>query len=143
MARVSPVEGPNAPLLLHVLNWAGRRLLGKAPTQFKLMAHNPGFLLPFTCMSRFSQGKTQLDPAIRELAVYLVAELNGCAWCIDYGRAQGERRGTVEKLAAIRDYRTDPRFTPAERAALAYAEPPSTRSSTSSRATATQTSGAS
>ena len=119
MARVAPIEGAKAPLLLHLLNWAGRHKLGQEPIPFKIMAHNPSFLLLFACMSRFSQGKTQLDPTIRELAVYLVAELNGCSWCIDYGRAQGERRGTVEKLAAIRDYRTDPRFTPAERAALA------------------------
>ena len=123
MARVTPVEGWRAPLLLHVLNLASRRLLGQEATPFTIVAHNPGFLRPFLGMSRFSQGKTQLAPEIRSLAVSLVAQLNMCAWCIDYARAQGAKdRALAEKLAAVHAYRTSPLFTPAERAALAYAE---------------------
>jgi AhpD family alkylhydroperoxidase len=122
MARVTPVEGRKAPLLLRLLNWVSRRMLGREAMPFKIMAHNPGFLLPFLLMSRFTQGKIQLDHHVRLLATYLVAEINQCPWCIDFGRAEGQRRGMAEKLTAVRDYARSPVVSPAERAALAFAD---------------------
>ncbi len=122
MARVTPLEGSKAPLLLRLLNWASRRMLGREAMPFKIMAHNPGFLLPFLLMSRFSQGKTQLDPHVRLLATYLVAEINQCPWCIDFSRAEAQRQGMTDKLAAVRDYARSGVLSPAERAALAFAD---------------------
>ena len=122
MPRIHPVEGRQTPLLLRLLNWGTRRSLGHEVLPFKIIAHNPGFLWPYLLMSRFVQGKTELDPALRALAMHLVARINGCAWCIDFGAAQALRHGvTREKLAAVEDYATSPLFSPAERAALAFA----------------------
>ena len=54
--------------------------------------------------------------------MHLVAEINGCAWCMDFGLAMGMKQGIpAEKFAAVADYATSPLFSPAERAALAYA----------------------
>lgn len=123
MERITPVEGKHAPLLLKALNWASRRWFGQESTPTKILAHNPGFLFPSVVMSRFVQGKTALPPATRFLAMDLVAEINGCAWCIDFGQAMGLKQGiSAEKFAAIADYATSSLFSPAERAALAYAD---------------------
>lgn len=122
MERITPVEGKHAPLLLKALNWASRRWLGQEATPTKILAHNPGFLFPSLFMSRFAQAKSTLPPAIRPLAMHLVAEINGCAWCMDVGLAMGLKQGIpAEKFAAVADYATSPLFSPAEQAALAYA----------------------
>lgn len=123
MERIHPVEGRHAPLLLKALNWVSRRWLGQEATPTKILAHNPGFLFPSLFMPCFGLAKTTLPPAIRPLAVHLVAEINGCAWCLDFGQAMGMKQGIpAEKFAAVADYATSPLFSPAERAALAYAD---------------------
>lgn len=123
MARISPIEGRRSPLLLRLLNRGMRRAVGQELTPLKMIAHNPGFLLPFLGVSRFVRAKTELAPEVRMLATQLVAELNSCAWCIDAGQYAGGQSGVaVEKLLAVSEYAVDPRFAPAERAALAYAE---------------------
>lgn len=122
MARVRLIEGRESPLLLRLLNRASRRMLGQEATPLKILAHNPRFLLPYLVMTRLVQGKTRLDPAVRALAMHLVAETNGCSWCIDFGLSQATKQDVdPEKLAAAGSYTTNPIFSPAERAALAYA----------------------
>lgn len=124
MARITPVEGASRSILLRVLNAVARRMTGKEPAPLGIVAHNPRFLLPYALTRGFVQGRTRFSPGVRSLATHLVAELNGCAWCIDYGRYEALRRGVgeEEKLGQVLDHRTSPLFTPAERAALAYTE---------------------
>ena len=121
MARITPLEGRTTPLVLRLLNLASRRLYGQDMAPAKVLAHNQRFLLASLGMSLFAQGKTRLDPAIRLLAMHLVAEINGCSWCLDFGAAVAQRRRIdAAKLRAVGEYATSPLFTPAERAALAY-----------------------
>ncbi len=123
MARIRPLEGREAPVLLHVLNWLTRRMYGQEMTQTRLLARNPRFLLGSLGLSSFSSGPSELDPRTRMLAMHLAAEINGCAWCLDFGAYSGARAGVPsEKLAAVGEYATSPVFTPAERAALAHAD---------------------
>lgn len=122
MARVTLIEGRNAYPLARLFNWLSRRMLGQEATPLKALAHNPRFLVAYLGMMPFAQGKTRLPSAVRALAMHLVAEINGCNWCIDFGLAQASRQGvTPEKMAAVGSYATSSLFTPAERAALAYA----------------------
>lgn len=122
MARITPLEGRSAPLLLRLFNLASRRFYGQDMTPAKVLAHNPRFLLASLGMSFFAEGKTRLDPATRLLAMHLVAEMNGCSWCLDFGAAMAQRRRIdAAKLHVVGDYATSPLFSPAERAALAYA----------------------
>ena len=122
MARIAPVTGRRAPVLLRLLNAVSRRTVGAEMVPLQVMAHNPGFLLPCLATLRFVRGRTDLDPAVRALAMQLVAEINGCTWCTDFGRFAAERGGLpADKLRAVTEYATDPRFLPDERAALAYA----------------------
>lgn len=123
MSRITPIEGRQASLLGRLVNWGMRRAVGQEMTPLKIIAHNRGFLLPYLGMSRFVRSKTELPPQIRTLATQLVAELNGCAWCIDFGRYAGQRQNVLaEKLRRVVGYATDPLYSPAERAALGFAE---------------------
>jgi AhpD family alkylhydroperoxidase len=123
MARIAPVAGRRTPLLLRLLNAASRRTVGAETAPLQVMAHNPGFLLPYVATLRLVRGRAALDPAVRALAMQLVAAINGCSWCLDFGRAEAEKGGVpAAKLLAVADYASDPAFSPAERAALAYAD---------------------
>jgi alkylhydroperoxidase family enzyme len=105
------------------MNFASRRMVGQTPEPLQLVAHNRGYLLPTIFMSRMGTAKTKLDPETRMLASHLVAELNECTWCLDFGNYMGQREGIPgDKLSSVMDHATSPLFSPAERVALAYAE---------------------
>ena len=111
MARIAPIEARHQTPLVRLLNWGARRTMGQELAPLNVLVHNPGFVLPYLATSRFVRGRTQL-----------VATLNGCAWYIDFGCSAGQKEGVAaDKLLAVPAYATDPRFSPAERAALAYA----------------------
>ena len=123
MPRISLLSGKQAGWLGRLINAAARRKEGRDFAPLQIVAHSPPMLLPYAQMSAFSQGRTQLPRPIRALAMQLAAHLNGCAWCLDYGAHLGGKAGVpVEKLAKVHAYATDPAFTPAERAALAFAD---------------------
>jgi AhpD family alkylhydroperoxidase len=122
MSRVKPLENREMGLLGRVLMAAARWKLGKVPAPMRIMAHNPAFLLPYVGMGAFAQGRTELPPEIRSLAMHLVARINGCDWCIDFSSAVSQKSGwDRRKLGAVEDFATSPLFTPPERAALAFA----------------------
>jgi AhpD family alkylhydroperoxidase len=100
-----------------------RRQFGRELDSVNIVARSPGLFIPYLLTSRLARGKTALSPTVRSLAMHLVAARNGCGWCMDFGLASAMKAGeSPEKLLAVLDYRTDDRFSAAERAALAYAE---------------------
>jgi AhpD family alkylhydroperoxidase len=108
---------------LKVFNVMTRRTMGKEMAPAGILAYNPRFLLPFTFTAELITGKCQVDRRTRMLATELAAHLNGCGWCVDFGRAGALRAGIpAEKLDQLEEYATSPLFSPAERAALALAE---------------------
>lgn len=111
------------PLLFRLANWGARRTLGQEMLPMAVAAHNPRFLLPCVGISYLAAGKGQLNPEIRSLATHLVAQRNGCSWCIDFGRHMATQHGeSPEKLATVCEYATSTLFSPAERAALTYTD---------------------
>jgi AhpD family alkylhydroperoxidase len=123
MARIEPLKGRNAPLLVKALNFMSRRTMGKEMEQLGILARAPRFLLPVAMMSQLVSGKSQVDPRVRSLATELAAHLNGCNWCMDFGRMNALRQGVpAAKLDALEEHATSPLFSPAERAALGLAE---------------------
>jgi AhpD family alkylhydroperoxidase len=70
-----------------------------------------------------SLAKGPLDGAVRGLVKIRASQLNGCLYCIDMhiheALAVGESNDRIYQVSAWRDSEL---FTPAERAALAYAE---------------------
>ena len=68
-------------------------------------------------------GKSGLDPQLQDLLKFRVAQMNGCAYCMDmHGRdavTAGER---PERLYVVAGWREAPFFSERERAALRWAE---------------------
>jgi alkylhydroperoxidase family enzyme len=65
----------------------------------------------------------RLEPGLHFMVANLAAQINGCAFCVDIGRAVAIRQHlSMEKFNALMEYRTNPLFSERERAALAYVE---------------------
>ncbi|MDQ3780119.1 MAG: carboxymuconolactone decarboxylase family protein [Chloroflexota bacterium] len=123
MARITPLTGRRAPLVLRLLNRGIRRRFGQEMAPLAIMAYNPRFILAYLGTGQFVLGRTRLDTQLRTLAMQLVAATNGCAWCIDFGQSVAEREGILpRKMAEIMTYADNALFSPAERFALEYAE---------------------
>ncbi len=123
MSRIRPADKNEGGLLLRYLNRKGRRGFGKEPLPQRVLARNPRFVPAYFFMSRrFLGGKTELDPAIRQLALQVVSTHNGCSWCSDFGAAKASRLGVdADKLESVLDFQTSPAYSERERAALAFA----------------------
>jgi AhpD family alkylhydroperoxidase len=65
----------------------------------------------------------RLDPLLVELVRTHVAQINGCAYCIDMHSKDALAKGdTVQRLVSLPAWREAPYYSEAERAALALAE---------------------
>lgn len=66
--------------------------------------------------------KSELGNALVELVYLRVSQINGCAFCLEK-HSQALRKGGMaqSKLDALAGWRVSAHFTPAERAALAWA----------------------
>lgn len=122
--RLAPIEEPHG-VRLRLAYWGIRRGLGKVITPAKVLyARVPESIPVVRSMQKFQQKGVKLEPGLQILVTDLASRINGCAFCEDIGRAVALRRrmGLEEKLDALLNYRTDPLFSPRERAALAYVE---------------------
>jgi len=64
-----------------------------------------------------------VDDETLELLHFRVSQINGCAWCLDFGRRTAEKAGMgFEKLAVLPGWREATVFSDPQRAALALAE---------------------
>jgi AhpD family alkylhydroperoxidase len=122
--RIQPIEQPTT-LLARIAYWGSHRMLGKVMTPMKVIfARFPKALFAHMHVVRILDGKMSLAPDLKLLLQTHTAGLNGCGFCVDIGRAMAVRRGeaSLDKMLAVQQYRSDPRFTERERAALAYVE---------------------
>jgi len=119
MSRIDPPRRP--PFWLRGLLAFARWQYGRDMRPLQLAAHAPGMVLPFLMTNRFGHGRIALPADTRLLAMLLVAERNGCDWCIDFGRSltSGALR---DKAVHVTAYDQRPDFSAAERAALRYAD---------------------
>jgi AhpD family alkylhydroperoxidase len=67
--------------------------------------------------------KSAIELKLRELIVFRISQINGCAYCLDMhskdARAHGE---TEQRLYGLSAWRETPYYTSRERAALSWAE---------------------
>lgn len=123
MAKIRLLKGFEGGPLLWLAEVGARAIYGKRFNQIGAIAHNRSFILPFLQMSAFSQGKTQLSPQIRAMAMSLAAELNGCAWCVDFGAFQASKANVpAEKQSSLLAFADSPVFTEQEKVALEYTQ---------------------
>ena len=121
--RLQPIEKPKG-LLMRLAYWMTRRQLGKVITPMKVLyPRMPGLLKLSYELQKFEMHGLRLDPELHFMVAVLAAQINGCSFCEDIGRAVAVRRHLgLEKFNALSEYRTSPLFSARERAALAYAE---------------------
>jgi AhpD family alkylhydroperoxidase len=121
--RLEPVEKP-AGIKLRLVYWAMRRSLGKVPTNVKvILSRTPKAMGLFTAVGKFETKGIHLDKDLHYSIAMFVSGINGCGFCLDFGRMMAVRdKMSMEKFNALPAYRTSPLFSDRERAALAYAE---------------------
>jgi AhpD family alkylhydroperoxidase len=97
---------------------------GAVPEPVAVMAHHPRLLRAgLVAEAAYGRAATQLPPSLRDLAVYRVATVVGCSWCVDFGTMLQRLAGLdVERLRHIDGYASSPLYTDLERKALAYAD---------------------
>lgn len=90
------------------------RWWGRMPRLLWLVALFVGYL---------ERKKARLAPTLRALLMTRVSQQCDCAFCIDANSLRlAQRCGAMDKVLALEAWRTSALFTPAERAALDYAE---------------------
>lgn len=120
--RLTPIETPRG-LLVRVAYRLLRWKLGKVVTPWKVVFARLPNAIPMQLALYWAMERLPLEPDLQFLVQMQTAQSNGCAFCVDIGRAFAlQRRMNLEKLDAVADFRTDPRFTERERAALAYVD---------------------
>jgi len=104
--------------------WLMSRQFGKAITPAKVIfARMPRAIAAQLGIYWGLAGKHGIEPGLQLLLQGHVAAINGCAFCVDIGRAMATYEGlSFEKLDAVGEFRTSPLFTDRERAALAYVD---------------------
>lgn len=121
--RLNPVENPR--------NWKMKlayalckRRFGRVITPFKVVqARVPASIPIYQQFTRFMTRESTLEPGLKLLIQAWTANYNDCAFCIDITHAfAADDPPLLEKLWRVTQYATDPAFSEAERAALAYVE---------------------
>ncbi len=110
--------------LVRLFFWKQRRTYGKVLDPSLLWGRSPavfmGVALLYGALDRKS---SPLAPALRSLVTVRVSQINHCAFCVDINSATLHKRGVaMEKIMALRDWRTSGLFDVDERLALDYAE---------------------
>jgi alkylhydroperoxidase family enzyme len=122
-AYLSPIERPRG-LLLKTVYFFSERRIGKVPTPIKVLsARMPAAFTTFYGKISKLDKKLVLPRATAVLLREQVARTNDCQFCMDIARWDAMNRSSedVVRMDALPEYRTSPRFSDAERAALDYA----------------------
>jgi len=124
MPRIPGVSTAQAGFALKFLYRTARKRFGAVPEPLTVQAHHSGLLRAGAVHELLvDKAATTLPANVRELAVYRVAVVLGCSWCVDFGTMLQRHHGLdIERLTAIDDYATSPLFDGVERLALAYAD---------------------
>jgi alkylhydroperoxidase family enzyme len=135
MMRLQPIEQPSG-LMMRIAWWMTRRRFGKVITPMKVVqARVPKSLRASYEITKVMEHGFSLDKDLQFLLHTHISMVNQCGFCIDIARAATlQENGSLERIDKLAQFRVDPAFSPAERAALAYVEEVS-RTKTASDAT--------
>lgn len=119
------------PRNLKRYSWVMRRLFAAQIRKYGavleptlLWARAPRLYLPFLWFFSGIARRGSLVPAqVRTLVSVRISQINWCPFCVDLNsKLWADAGGSMEKIAAVATWKESSGFTPAERAALAYAE---------------------
>lgn len=120
--RLRPIENPKS-FKLKLAYWFIKKRLGKVLTPVKV--HYPRFPggLSFAGALAKLHKRFTIDTKLQHLIQVYTATMNGCAFCIDIGKAIAQQKnlkpGIFDDLLRFEE---SGRFTEAEKAALAYVD---------------------
>lgn len=99
------------------------RTLGFVPNSVLTMQRKPKLTKAFVAMQRaLWDPESKVDRGLKRLVAHMASRVADDPYSMAHTASGALHFGVApEKLAAIRDYRTSDRFTPAERAALDFA----------------------
>jgi len=123
MARVSLIDEQHPELAALIERIRGARR-GRLLNIYRMLLHSPAIAsawLDFNSAIRFD---TRLDGRTRELAIMLVAILNGVDYIVQaHGSSYALKEGlTREQVEALADWRASNAYDAGQRALLAYVE---------------------
>lgn len=124
MTRIPALAGKDAGFLVKIAYFFARKRFGAVPEPMAVAVHH-GPLFAASAMHELmvERGSRTLPGNVRELAVYRAAVRLGCAWCIDFGTMLQRLAGLdIDRLTDIDNYARSPRYSHAERLAIAYAD---------------------
>lgn len=112
------------PWYLRPFFWNQRRKYGQVLVPGLLWARVPRLFVAVAFLyGMLDLKRSRISPLLRSLVTVRVSQINDCRFCMDLNSATLARRaGSIEKVAALENWRTSPLFDDRERAVLAYSE---------------------
>ena len=102
MSRIPAVPESDAGVLGRLAYRYARRRFGAVPAPFAVARHHRRlFWASAVAESAYEKALTVLPARLRDLAVYRVATVVGCSWCVDFGTMLQRLSGLdVDRLRA-------------------------------------------
>lgn len=127
MALLSIPTDENADPEAQALFGHAEKLMGRVANAVRVAAHSPKAAQPlfgFLVAALRYEITGILDLRIKTLVILKTSMLNGCSYCVGHNTSLGRSIGFEDdEIAAIEgDYQGSDLFTPAEKAAMAWAE---------------------
>ena len=122
--HVEPKPQKDYPWFIQPFFWSQKRRYGKVLQPGLLWARIPLVFMPLALLyGALDRRSSKISPALRSLVTVRVSQINHCAFCVDINSATLMKRGiTEEKVSLLPEWKSNPMFSPSEKAALAYTE---------------------
>lgn len=122
MPLVTPLATESSPEVKRLAEFFNETL-GFTPNSVLTMQRRPALAVAFINLNKAVMANDgRITSEQKRLVGYLASHAAGCRYCQAHTARAAERYGaSAQRLAAIRDYRTSPLFTPAERAMFDFA----------------------
>jgi alkylhydroperoxidase family enzyme len=129
MARIPNIDPDTAPAELHdLIEFIKKERHGQVSNLFKMLLNSPPIAEGWIVMGSAVRFRGTLDGAIRELAICLVALMNGADYEFQAHAPFALKDGATQaQLDNLRGWQTSDAYTPAQRAALELTESMTTK----------------
>lgn len=120
--RLQPIDDPKS-LKLKLAYWFTKKRVGKVITPVKV--HYARFPEGLGLSKKIvdTDEKITVEPRLKYLIKVFIATLNGCAFCVDIGKASAQKKNVdPDVFDDLLRFDESSQFTNAEKAALAYVD---------------------